>query len=552
MAFDAGITYAVEQLKETGAIQIEIIRQQEGQSVEQMETNALQLLKETLLADFFKPAMSDNTAPMTQAVNAANQLVAGTAAASQGTAAAGGANNAGDGLRVQLGLQLQWKKQEELKTATYDYSVSAPETRTHSPNGFFSALMSGTDMAQHIRSIRLDDDFFKVIDVPVTTTADFDRLDLVSIAVDLQYGGTVDQPTVPGTAVFTKSDIEVKRFRAFIDHDDASFRYRVTYSFGQSAEIAAQRQTLVTPWRTTTTRALVVHPPEDIAMLDVRVEPGVVDWDVVDTIETTLAYDDLANTFHAERTYLIANGTAGQEWKVRLTDPAKSTYSVRNTWHLKDHREIPGAAGPETRPQLPVPDPFVDRLPIRIQPLVDPNNVARVDVELIYSDPGHGFEIRKSVPFLAPDFAPVTETIPVIDKELTQYAYQATLIRKTGQAEVQPQVSTDALSILVTEGGAYFDVTITILGDLGAAGLQALQVDLRAEPLDGAVQKVESRLFQPGVTPQTAVRLLLRADRPQEFEFHTIAFTADRGPVESGWAKHSNANLVLQPARLLG
>jgi hypothetical protein len=47
------------------------------------------------------------------------------------------------------------------------------------------------------------------------------------------------------------------------------------------------------------------------------------------------------------------------------------------------------------------------------------------------------------------------------------------------------------------------------------------------------------------------VRLLLRVDRPQQFEFRTTAFTADRGPVESAWTVHQNANLVLQPARLL-
>jgi hypothetical protein len=552
VGLDVGLAYAVEQLKQSGAISIEIIRQQTGQSVDQMEQSALQLLKETLLNEFFKPAMTD-VAAATQAVGAVNQMMATTAGTSQGVAgAAGAATPQTGGTKVELGLQLAFKKEEELKEAVFDYSVIAPETRTHAPNGFFSALLDGTELARHIRSIKLDDDFFRVIEVPITTTADFDRFDIRAITVDLQYGGTVAQPAVAASPVLTKDTTAVPRFQAFVDHDDASFRYRVGYSFGQSEDIAAQRQSVTTPWRTTTTRAVVVHPPQDVGMLQVRVEPGVVDWEVVSQIETTLTYDDAAHAFHTERSFTIGSGSAAQDWIVRLTDPTQTAYTARHVWHLQDQSEIPGPTVREVRPQLPVPDPFVDRLPIRIQPLVDPTSVARVDVELTYRDPAHRFEVHKNVPVTGPDFVPVTQTIPLIDPELREYTYQATLIRKDGQAERQPQTTTDALSILVTEGGAYFDVTITILGDMAQAGLQAVQVDLRAEPMDGARPKVESRLFQPGAAaPPGPVRLLLRVDRPQQFEFRTTAFTADRGPVESAWTVHQNANLVLQPARLL-
>ena len=540
----------MEKLKESGAITIEIVRQQVGQTVDQMETNALQLLKESLLDEFFKPAMS-NMSAATQAVGAANQIMAGTAATSQGvTNTAGAAAGGGAKTRVEIGFSLQYKSEEELKEATYDYSVIAPETRTHAPNGFFSALLSDTEMAQHIRSIDLDDDFFKILDVAVSTTADFERLDIDAITVDLQYGGTVDAPAVTTSVVLTAAAADPARFRAFLDRDDVSFRYRTRYAFGNAESIAAQEQSLTTPWRTSTGRALVVHPPEDVAMLQVRVEPGVVDWDVVRTIQTTLAYDDPDHDFHTERSFLLSATAQPQEWLVRLTDPGLRAYTARDVWHLVDQHEIPGPTVTETRAQLPVADPFVDRLPVRVQPLVDPANVARVDVELSYADPAHHFEVHKSVGVVGPEFLPVTETIPLIDARLRGYTYQATLVKKNGQAERQPATTTEVLSVLVTEGGAYFDVTVTILGDMTQAALQAVQVDLRAEPLDGVPPRVESRLFQPGQPPQAAVRLLLRVDRPQQFEFRTTAFLSDGGPVESPWTPHTNANLVLQPARL--
>ncbi len=90
---------------------------------------------------------------------------------------------------VDIGFQLQYKRQEELKTATYDYNVVAPETRTHAPNGFFSALLSDTEKERHLREIDLNDRFFEVLDSDISTTADFEALDLRALVVDLQYGG---------------------------------------------------------------------------------------------------------------------------------------------------------------------------------------------------------------------------------------------------------------------------------------------------------------------------------------------------------------------------
>jgi hypothetical protein len=107
------------------------------------------------------------------------------------------------------------------------------------------------------------------------------------------------------------------------------------------------------------------------------------------------------------------------------------------------------------------------------------------------------------------------------------------------------------LSLPITEGGIYFDVLIVLLGSMEAVGIQAIQVDLRSEPLEGDRQRTESQLFEPGPENRATKRLLLRADRPQRFEYRTTAFMADRAPVVGGWTEHENANLILQPQRLV-
>jgi hypothetical protein len=547
-ALSVDIGWEMEKLVQSGAIKLDIIRQQEGKTVDEMQKDALDLLKETLLKEFFKPAMSDSTMTAAQAAEAAaaaaKKIQAGSEEVNKGSA--GGA-----GAVVEIGFQLQMKRREELGTADYDFSVVAPETRTHAPNGFFSALLTGTERDRHIRSVPLDDAFFEAVGVDITTTADFAALDLKTVAVDLQYGGTPAAPRVVGSATFTPTDPQPHHFQAFRDEDDFTYRYRVDYKFGQAESIAAQRQDYETPWKTEISRALVIHPPEDVAMLRVFVEPGVVDWEVVETIETQLDYDDPDNDFHAQRTFLVEQDSPRRDWLVRLTDPARTGYTMRHRWHLKDQSTIEGEPQATDVAHLFVADPFVDRLPIVLQPLVDRTNVVRVDVELQYEDPGNHLDVRKNVELLGPDFHPVTVTIPIIDPDRREFTYRATLTKTNGTSERQAPVATERLSIPITEGGIYFDVQVVLLGSMEAAGIQAVQVDLRSEPLEGDRQRTESHLFEPGQENRTIKRLLLRADRPQRFEYRTTVFLADRDPVERDWTEHENSNLILQPQRLV-
>jgi hypothetical protein len=537
----ADIGFTLEKLKQEEAIKITIVRQQEGASVDQMEKNAMDLLQQTILNTFFQPAMTDN--PITTATSAA-------ATASQLMATSADTNKGKTGqTQVEIGFQLQYKKDEELKTATFDYSVIAPETRTHAPNGFFSALLSKTDQAKHIRQINLDDAFFKVLDVQVSQTADFTALNLQSIDVQMQYGGTPEQPKVTGDAVFLPAKADPQRFSASVESGDYSYRYLIKYSFGQSENVAAKTFQNITPFRKSTSRALIVNPLDDVALVHVYVEPGVVDWDVVSQIETQLAYTDAGNNFATQRTFLVKSDSKRQEWLVRLSNPDLTSYQVTNRWHLKDMSIIEGKPQATSDPHLFVADPFVDRLPITVDPHVDPANVARIDVALMYEDPANNFTVRKQVELEAP-FKRSTVTIPIVDQKKREYSYTVSLVKANGQAENHTPKTTDQLSIIITEGGVYLDVDVVLIGDLAALGVDALQIDMKTEPLDGAQPKVESHLFLPTDAKRFTQRLLLRADRPTEFQYKTTV-SSKGNEIVSDWTKGTSKILLLQVQKLL-
>ena len=150
---------------------------------------------------------------------------------------------AGQGGRVEVGFQLQYKEQNELDTFDVDFNVAAPETRTHAPNGFFSALLTDVDKATHITEVDLDSEFFKQIDVDRdddrrTST----RYDIQAVDVELQHGGTIDAPAAAGSIQFTPQKLAGGHFMAFPDGGDYTVRHRTTYSFGDSPDIAAQAE----------------------------------------------------------------------------------------------------------------------------------------------------------------------------------------------------------------------------------------------------------------------------------------------------------------------
>jgi hypothetical protein len=351
---------------------------------------------------------------------------------------------------------------------------------------------------------------------------------------------------------FTAADPAAKGFQALLEDGEMSYRHRERYEFGQNELIAAQRASYSTDWRTTVSRAVIVNPPDDVPMIQVYVEPGLVDWDLVAKVETTLSYDDPGNSFHAERTFLVDPTFKRTEWTVRLTDPTIAAYKVKHTWYLKDARQIDGPAHDATAAQVFVPDPFVDRIPVVVQPEVDGQVVARITVDFHYADPDNQLDFHKLVELVGPTFRSQVVNLPVVDPDKRGFTYTAALFKIDGTAQNWAEVATEVPTVIVRDGGAPFTITVQLIGDLAANHFSALEVDLRAQPLDGVQAKEESHLFQPGGDNKWVQALTIRVDLPaRAYQYRTTVFLPDRDPVQSDWTDAEGSILPLQLSRLL-
>jgi hypothetical protein len=181
---------------------------------------------------------------------------------------------------------------------------------------------------------------------------------------------------------------------------------------------------------------------------------------------------------------------------------------------------------------------------------VDTANITRINVELFYQDKANNFEVRKQVELEGATLRRTTTTIPVVDPSKREYTYTVSLLKPNGRAENHEPKVTDQLSIIITEGGIYLDVDVVLIGDLAALSVDALQLDMKTEPLDGELPKIESHLFLPGPEKRITQRLLLRADRPTEFQYQTKLLTAS-GEIQGDWTKHQSKILLLQVQTLM-
>ena len=524
-------------------ITIEIVRQVTDQSMDQTQQQALDLIKQIITQEFFTPAMTNVPAAAASAASQFTSLTAPAGGMSQGVAGRSGG-------RVEVGFQLQYKHQEELGTFDVDFSVQAPEVRTHAPNGFFSALLTDVDRASHIREIDLNDPFFRQIDVAVSSTGDFADYDIQTAVVELQHGGTIDAPVVDSSIVFTPAQTNGGTFVAFPDAGDYGVRHRITYDFGDSPDIAGQDSTkqVVTAWLTSTERALVVHPSDDSTVRTVYVSPGVVDWDVIDKIEAILTYSDPANSFTTSKTFLVSSFSPRLPWRIRLTDRTLTSYTVQYRWHLKDGQKvIDSTPAPSDADEIYVPDAFAERMSVMVNAPVDATKVSRVDVQLDYVDKDNAFQATKLVSIPGPAFVPVSVSIPLMNPDVRTYTYTATIIKVSDAPETQPPVTSTSSSIYVVDGHSLV-VIVTVLGDLGAAKLDAVQIDVRADANDN--QPV-SLLFQPGAAASQTVNLDLAAGQGAQFQYQSTAFvTGGTDPVVIGWQDATGTRLTLQAARL--
>lgn len=523
----AEIAAGIDQLEETGAVDVEITAQVSGDEAQKSKELALSLFKDRIVQELFRPTAPAR--PPDVKVDMSG-IVAGL-------------SGGGD-----VALTLRMHRIEELKRVIYDFRERSPEERTHSPQGFLPILLTRNELERRIHRVQLQSDFFEILRLLVSgpPPQDFDNLGIRQIQVRLIYPDD-EVDALERTLVFRR-DSTGDRTVAFrrAGRRSLAYTYQVTYEFEPRPGTDADALHYQLPPQVTTARSLVINPHADFGLLDVQVEAGRLHPDIKE-VEAFLAYTSPTTDFRADERFRL-DPTTRYRWVVRTRAQEQETYSATFTYYFNDGTSYMAPTLTTSDRLLVVNSPFRHDRRLLIRPNAVSDKTMAITVEIEYRDDHHAYH-RRFLIDMTPPFSSREIAWPILDPDRMEIRYRVTVAEPGFLTEGEWQES-DETSILV--GGPvsrHAQVQIHLIGaSLDEAGIDAVLVKITpSATVDPAGTK--SLLFQPGQTAQE-VTLFLPPGGQLNYRYQTTTFKSDGQVVESSWKESASTLLVISTRTL--
>lgn len=349
-------------------------------------------------------------------------------------------------------FRLKTIRQEERRTATFEYNRSEAQQRTYAPQGFIGLLARDLNRPPYFVEIDLDDPFFRTFRIEAKTPFDYGSIGLKEAHLQLDYGPINDPANHRRQDfVFAAEDRGPKTVDFAVNlRKDRTYSYQAQFHFDPASGWDGDRFSYDQPRvAATDDRTLMLNPMDAIGFLSLRIEPGRIDPGVVDFIEVELSYQDPAGWKREKTVRIDPDAPAAADWKLRvsLSSPRSYAYTVKH--HLKDGSVRANPPVTTKATSIVIDDPFPGAVDITIFPALDFGALRAAMLDVRYEDPAHGY-LRQERVRLTAETTEATVRFSTPDPKLKRYRYQLTLVTSDGRTERQPAVETedDIISIL--------------------------------------------------------------------------------------------------------
>lgn len=418
------------------------------------------------------------------------------------------------------------KRVTEVDMTNFEQTLEINPTTevTFAPQGTLSTFFRGrTDMDAFVREIRLEDDFFKSLQLDARAFANWqeDGIAFVELHVEYKHGGE----TKTNTFTFTPDDVEPQSWNPALIDGNRKYRYRYRVAF------LGQEPGDWSKWEKTTTRDLNVSV-ESPGMLDVTATGVGLDFDnVLDAVLVHMRYKDARNDvpMAAQSILLSAERTSG-EWKRNLFAPWEKPIEYRTEYLLKNGREIETGWKKTDGPtqNLLVTRPDVDVLDISLIPAGIWTDVIQSAVSVRYQDGDHHadqqFNIKKPEEFKK-------WSVLLMDRTKREFEYRilATFTNgDTQETEWLTREGDQAVPIKI-KGPPRLEVKLS--GQvLDYASTPVAQVDMHYRGADGADVTDSFSLQSP--TDVHTWSIPISDDTVRNYEYQVTYFPVEGDPVE--------------------
>lgn len=463
----------LEWLREQRAIEIEITQYDtDPETATQLRREAMELVKQEVLAKMLKPSLQVPNASTGGTRNLMDQVMryarefsrpasgatarpapqpsrrttegdpgptemnAGEGARGQSGDAATGSGGRGGSPGFALTFSLKYVRQEERKTAEFDFRVNQAVSRPAAPQGSLRLLLEGLNMDDHIREVNLDDPFFNELKAWIGVTGNWEVLGIDKVVVNATY-----QPDPTGPIVhtdgwtFNASGEPLKPFNVVLDKNRPVrlYKYKTQVFLKDLAHVDSKERILEIE-DTSEQRELLINPANEFRPLLVSVESGTIDWQKVPRVDVKLHYEDDENDFTAEQLFSFSSAQSGPyNWVLYPVLPPEDqrekehrSYTVTYGYTVRDEQGNTTyfELEPEERTDegIIVPPPFKGVRRVRLIPAVDKEEVQEVTADVLYES--NGYRFYRNLVFEEGNFGTQRVEIPVPDPDPEHDSYK--------------------------------------------------------------------------------------------------------------------------------
>ena len=533
----ADIDAALDYLEETGAVRVKLLSQAVGAEAQASKELGMSLFKDRIVSDLFRPT-AQSSVQMPDVGKVGKEMMKDP--------------DKEEEAKDRVVFKLEYKKREELKTVSYNFSEVSPEERSHAPQGFLAAMITAEELDKRTHEVELASDFFELLEVLVTgpTEDEMVALGIRQVEATLSYGADEGEPDVE-TLLFRPGNSGDKTFAVRRDRRTSlSYECALTYEFARSRSVDSDSTRYELPATSHTGRSLRINPFADFGVLDVEIETGRVHEDV-QTVDVDLRYESPDGCFVATETVRLTpheSPAQTHHWQVRTAGIELASYQAQCTFYFSDGSKYEGAAKTFDEPLLRVDSPFQGERTLLIFSNILSKSVRKITVEIEYADETNQYE-RSFLAEIDPPFESTQVSWPILDLNARRIRYRTT-VHEPGYVDASGWNETDEASVIVGALGSRVEtIEIRLIGDdLPDVGVDAVLVKVKL--VDPGVPTAEQSLLLESKNDAAVLTVTLSPDAQLAYSYQTTAFLSDGSMIESEWKEGTGKYIPLPTKRL--
>lgn len=286
---------------------------------------------------------------------------------------------------------------------------------------FFGDLTK-EQIAEHVRVVDLEDDFFKTLALEVNAFADYTEIAFVK--VDVEY--ETDEGLKTNSFAFENADAGAQLWnpRLFSGSRDYRWRYEVGYK-SDPGDI------VVTDWQDSRSRQLMVNVGSP-GKLDIDILAGQVDWqNLIEQVQVTMSYEDSRNDVEKEEeTFILTSDIPSTNYQRWIYKKQEQPLKWSAKYFLKNGQEVELTNQEADGSQIIINDTFVDILDVIVVPSGHISAINQVIVDLRYKDQS-GYSNITHVSISQDNFF-FSWKVPLKDKTQKDWEWKQLVLYKDG------------------------------------------------------------------------------------------------------------------------